>query len=107
MTRRDLQFARARAASAVVGSGQGRRAVSRHQRRRGGHRVRPPKSDAIELRVNGETRQQSALSLLIHGLPEIVAHLSGFYRLQPSDVIFTGTPEGVGPVKSGDRPEDR
>jgi hypothetical protein len=41
--------------------------------------------------------------MLIHSVPEIVAHLSGFYHLQPGDVIFTGTPEGVGPVKPGDR----
>jgi len=61
-----------------------------------------PQSGAIELRVNGEVRQQSDLSMLIHGVPQIVAHLSGFYHLQPGDVIFTGTPEGVGPVRPGD-----
>lgn len=58
---------------------------------------------AIELRVNGETRQQSDLSLLIHNVPEVIAHLSTFYHLVPGDVIFTGTPEGVGPVVPGDR----
>jgi fumarylpyruvate hydrolase len=62
-------------------------------------------SGAIELRLNGETKQQSDLSLLIHSVREVVAHLSGYYHLHPGDVIFTGTPEGVGPVKAGDRIE--
>jgi fumarylpyruvate hydrolase len=66
-----------------------------------------PASGAIELRVNGEVRQQSDLSLLIHDVPAVVAHLSSFYHLQPGDVIFTGTPEGVGPVQPGDRLEGR
>ena len=61
-----------------------------------------PREGAIELRVNGETRQASDLSLLIHGVPEVVAHLSTFYHLQPGDLIYTGTPEGVGSVKAGD-----
>ena len=61
-----------------------------------------PASGLIELRVNGEVKQQSDLSLLIHSVPEIVAHLSTFYHLEPGDVIFTGTPEGVGPVLPGD-----
>ena len=61
-----------------------------------------PRSGTLELRVNGETKQQADLSLLIHGVPDIVAHLSTFYHLEPGDVIFTGTPEGVGPVKPGD-----
>ena len=64
-----------------------------------------PREGTLELRVNGETKQRSDLSLLIHGVPEIVAHLSTFYHLQPGDVIFTGTPEGVGPVKPGDEIE--
>jgi len=64
-----------------------------------------PRAGALELRVNGETKQQSDLSLLIHGVAEIVAHLSTFYHLNPGDVIFTGTPEGVGPVAPGDRLE--
>ncbi len=61
-----------------------------------------PKEGKIQLRVNNEVKQDSDLSLLIHSVPEIVAHLSGYYHLQPGDVIFTGTPEGVGPVKPGD-----
>jgi fumarylpyruvate hydrolase len=61
-----------------------------------------PGSGRIELRVNGETRQNADISQLIHKVPEVMAHLSGFYHLQPGDLIYTGTPEGVGPVKPGD-----
>lgn len=61
-----------------------------------------PREGTLELRVNGDIKQQSNVSLLIHGVPEIIAHLSRFYHLQPGDVIFTGTPEGVGPVNPGD-----
>ena len=64
-----------------------------------------PRDGRIELRVNGETRQLSDLSLLIHGVPDIIAHLSTLYHLQAGDVIYTGTPEGVGPVKPGDEIE--
>jgi fumarylpyruvate hydrolase len=61
-----------------------------------------PAAGRIELRVNGEVRQNADISELIHKVPEVVAHLSGFYHLQPGDLIYTGTPEGVGPVKPGD-----
>jgi fumarylpyruvate hydrolase len=64
-----------------------------------------PTTGRIELRVNGQTKQSSDLSLLIHGVPAVVAHLSQFYHLQPGDLIYTGTPEGVGAVKPGDRLE--
>jgi fumarylpyruvate hydrolase len=56
----------------------------------------------IELKVNGEVKQSSNLDLMIHSVPAIIADLSKFYHLQPGDLIYTGTPEGVGPVKSGD-----
>ncbi len=62
-----------------------------------------PQSGTIELRVNGTTRQSSDLSLLIHSVPEVIADLSKYYHLVPGDLIFTGTPEGVGAVVSGDR----
>ena len=62
---------------------------------------------AIELTVNGELRQRSDLDRLIWSVPEPIADLSLFYHLQPGDVIFTGTPEGIGPVKPGDRIEGR
>jgi fumarylpyruvate hydrolase len=62
---------------------------------------------AIELSVNGETRQRSDLDKLIWSVPELIADLSLFYHLAPGDLIFTGTPEGVGPVNPGDQIEGR
>jgi len=64
-----------------------------------------PNRGRIELRVNGETKQSADISQLIHSVPAIIAHLSQYYHLQPGDLIYTGTPEGVGPVKPGDRLE--
>ncbi|TKC86757.1 fumarylacetoacetate hydrolase family protein [Trinickia terrae] len=54
------------------------------------------------LTVNGETKQKSDVSHLIWSVAETVADLSRFFRLEAGDVIFTGTPEGVGAVKRGD-----
>jgi fumarylpyruvate hydrolase len=59
----------------------------------------------IELRVNGQTKQSADISQLIHSVPAVIAHLSQYYHLQPGDLIYTGTPEGVGSVKPGDRLE--
>jgi fumarylpyruvate hydrolase len=58
---------------------------------------------ALALSVNGAARQKSDLALLIWNVREVIADLSQFYHLQPGDLIFTGTPEGVGPVMPGDR----
>jgi fumarylpyruvate hydrolase len=57
---------------------------------------------AIELRVNGTVKQASQTSKLIWNIAETIEHLSAYWRLEPGDLIFTGTPEGVGAVKSGD-----
>jgi len=64
-----------------------------------------PDTGKIELKLNGIVKQSSDISLMIHAIPALIAHLSGFYHLQPGDLIFTGTPEGVGPVVGGDRIE--
>ena len=61
-----------------------------------------PAAGRIQLRVNDEVKQDADISQLIHKVPDLIAHLSNFYHLQPGDVIYTGTPEGVGPVKPGD-----
>jgi fumarylpyruvate hydrolase len=61
-----------------------------------------PDSGAIWLKVNGRTVQQGDLNQLIWKVPETIAYLSGLFRLAPGDVIMTGTPAGVGPVKRGD-----
>ncbi|MBI2772434.1 MAG: fumarylacetoacetate hydrolase family protein [Burkholderiales bacterium] len=57
----------------------------------------------ISLDVNGRTKQRGDLSQLIWNVDEIIAALSRLFELQPGDIIFTGTPEGVGEVKAGDR----
>jgi fumarylpyruvate hydrolase len=57
----------------------------------------------LVLEVNGRTRQRSDIDKLIWTVPELIADLSRFYHLQPGDLIFTGTPEGVGAVIAGDR----
>ena len=62
-----------------------------------------PAGGKIELAVNGTVKQSSDLNLLIHPVPALIAHLSGYYHLQPGDLIYTGTPEGVGAVVAGDK----
>lgn len=57
---------------------------------------------AIALEVNGQTQQSSDVNKLIWNIREIIADLSTYYHLQPGDLIYTGTPEGVGPVVAGD-----
>jgi fumarylpyruvate hydrolase len=56
----------------------------------------------IWLKVNGETKQSSAIPKLIWSVAETVAYLSKYFQLEPGDLIYTGTPEGVGPVVAGD-----
>jgi len=64
-----------------------------------------PAKGAIWLKVNGQVKQQGDLSQQIWNVQEQIAYLSGMITLQPGDLIFTGTPAGVGPVKSGDKLE--
>jgi len=56
----------------------------------------------ITLQVNGETKQEADISQLIWDVREIVSILSHSMHLEPGDLIYTGTPAGVGPVVSGD-----
>jgi len=60
---------------------------------------------AITLSVNGQQRQKGDLSELIWNVAETIEHLSAAWTLQPGDLIFTGTPAGVGAVERGDRME--
>jgi fumarylpyruvate hydrolase len=62
-----------------------------------------PTHGAIALSVNGETRQAGDLDQMIWNVAEIIATLSGFVALAGGDLIFTGTPAGVGPIRPGDR----
>ncbi len=58
--------------------------------------VPDPHKLAIKLRLNGQTMQDSSTAQLIFGVPEIVAYLSQVFTLEPGDLIYTGTPPGVG-----------
>jgi fumarylpyruvate hydrolase len=62
----------------------------------------PKLAGRISLTVNGEPRQSGDINEMIWSVPEVIAHLSQYYHLGPGDLIFTGTPEGVGPVVAGD-----
>jgi len=61
-----------------------------------------PAQGAVWLEVNGEPRQKGDLNQLIWKVPEMIAYLSGLFELRAGDLIFSGTPAGVGPVKRGD-----
>ena len=60
-----------------------------------------PRGD-ISLTVNGQLRQNGAISDMVWSVPELIAHLSTLYTLNAGDLIMTGTPAGVGPVVRGD-----
>jgi fumarylpyruvate hydrolase len=62
-----------------------------------------PLRGAITLQVNGETRQSADIADMIWDLPHVIAELSRYFELVPGDLIFTGTPAGVGAVQRGDR----
>lgn len=59
----------------------------------------------FELKVNNELRQTGHSSLMIYSLPQMIAHVSKYFTLKAGDVIFTGTPKGVAPVRIGDHLE--
>ena len=58
---------------------------------------------SISLHVNGAQRQNSDISEMIWSVPEIISELSKLFELHAGDMIFTGTPSGVGPLQPGDR----
>jgi fumarylpyruvate hydrolase len=62
-----------------------------------------PHRGAIRVAVNGHVKQQGDLTELIWDVPHTLAFLSKYYELMPGDLVFTGTPAGVGPVSVGDR----
>jgi fumarylpyruvate hydrolase len=64
-----------------------------------------PDQGAVWLKVNGEVRQEGDLNQMLWKTAEQIAILSRFFELQPGDLIMTGTPSGVGPVKRGDKLE--
>jgi fumarylpyruvate hydrolase len=101
MTRRDLQLAardRGRPWEPGKAFDESAPITAIHPASRVGH----PEAGRIWLKVNGETKQDADLRQLVWPVPDIVAYLSRLYELQPGDLIYTGTPEGVGPVQRGD-----
>ena len=64
-----------------------------------------PAKGAIWLKVNGETRQKGDLAEMIWNVPETISYLSRLITLHPGDLIYSGTPAGVGPVQRGDKLE--
>ncbi len=64
--------------------------------------VSDPSALDLELSINGEVRQKANTRDLIIGIADLIVFASSFYTLMPGDVILTGTPEGVGPIKPGD-----
>ena len=67
--------------------------------------VGDPGALEIALAVNGEERQRGTTRDMVHSVPRVVAFLSSVFTLEPGDLVYTGTPEGVGPVVDGDRLE--
>ena len=100
LTRRDLQAAaRAKAQPWEAAKGFDQSApISAITRRHDG-----PPTGAIRLDVNGAVRQQASLGDMIWNVAEIIAEASKLWRLEAGDLIYTGTPEGVGPLVRGDR----
>lgn len=100
LTRRDLQNA-AKAARQPWDASKGFDAsapISEIRRWSG-----PPPQGRISLSVNGETRQSANLTDMIWNIAEVIAEASKLWRLAPGDLIFTGTPEGVGALARGDK----
>jgi acylpyruvate hydrolase len=60
---------------------------------------------SFHLDLNGKTVQEGSTALMIYSFEKIIAHVSRFITLETGDLVFTGTPAGVGPVKPGDRLE--
>lgn len=99
LTRRDLQSAaRAKGQPWDAAKGFDHSAPIGPIRPAGG----PPPQGRIRLTVNGQIRQDALVADMIWGVANIIAQASRLWRLAPGDLIFTGTPEGVGPLIRGD-----
>jgi fumarylpyruvate hydrolase len=64
-----------------------------------------PAKGAIWLKVNGQTKQSGDLAQMIWSVPEMISYLSGLVELKSGDLLYSGTPAGVGPVVKGDKIE--
>jgi fumarylpyruvate hydrolase len=102
MTRRDLQAA-AKSAGRPWDTAKNVEAASPLGLLHPASDLPDPAKGRITLSVNGETRQDADLAAMIWPVADVIAFLSGLYRLHPGDLIYTGTPAGVGPVVVGHR----
>ena len=66
------------------------------------YEIKDPHNLNIELKVNGETKQSSNTMYLLFKVPELLEYISKLFTLEPGDIIATGTPSGIGPMKPGD-----
>lgn len=62
-----------------------------------------PANTTVRTYINGELRQEAPTSMMIFSVPKVLSYISGFMTLEPGDVVLTGTPEGVGELRRGDR----
>jgi fumarylpyruvate hydrolase len=104
MTRRDLQN-EAKKTGRPWDMGKGFDQSAPCSAVRPASRIGHPAKGAIWVKVNGQMRQSGDLAQQIWSVPETIACLSGLVTLAPGDLVFTGTPDGVGPVQPGDRLE--
>jgi len=102
MTRRDLQL-QARQVGRPWDAGKNVEQSSPLGLIHAAARVGHPHGGRIALTVDGGVRQEADIADLLWSVPEVIAYISRFYRLEPGDLIYTGTPAGVGPVVEGNR----
>jgi fumarylpyruvate hydrolase len=102
LTRRDLQAA-AKQAGHPWETGKSFDGAAPMSDLRIASTIPPPTSNGIRLSVNATLRQTGSTADMIWSVAEIIAELSTLFELQPGDLIFTGTPSGVGPLHPGDR----
>jgi len=67
--------------------------------------VDPEKGLTVETRVNGELRQHGSTLDFIFSIPALLSYITAAITLEPGDLLLTGTPSGVGPLKAGDKVE--
>jgi fumarylpyruvate hydrolase len=102
LTRRDLQSAAKKAGDPWDASKAFDASAPLSALRRGGLDT-VDLSSTLSLHVNGQLRQSSTLEHLIWRVPELLSHLSQLFELKAGDLVFTGTPAGVGPLQREDR----
>jgi fumarylpyruvate hydrolase len=102
MTRRDLQ-GEAKKAGRPWEVGKAFEAAAPCSELVAASEIGHPAKGAVTLKVNGALKQQGDLNQMIWKVPEMIAYLSGLFELRAGDLIYSGTPAGVGPVNKGDK----